>query len=146
MDAVKFLEELKRMCINNEGCNDCPVNVKSACSCKLEHIPECYEDITFDNLVAFVEKWSAEHPQKTRLMDFLEKYPTAPTENGIPYIRPWHLGYCEATCCDECGHMAPIYDLCYKCWNLPLIPGNPLSICPTPTPRTPCATPAPMTI
>jgi len=116
MDAVKFLEELKRMCINNEGCNDCPVNVKSACSCKLEHIPECYEDIAFDNLVAFVEKWSAEHPQKTRLQDFLEKHPGAEVNaDDLPPFMPSWLGYCGKSCY-SCERQPTAKD----CWDLPV--------------------------
>ena len=41
------------------------------------------------------------NPRKTRLADFLEKYPNAPlNKNGMPALMPWNLGYCgDVSCC-----------------------------------------------
>lgn len=43
------------------------------------------------------------HLKKTRLMDFLQKYPTAPLNAiGTPITTPWHLGYCGNITCYDC--------------------------------------------
>lgn len=44
-----------------------------------------------------------ESPKKTRLADFLEKYPNAPLNSaGTPIATPWHLGYCGDITCYDC--------------------------------------------
>ena len=49
-----------------------------------------------EKAIAIVEKWAAEHPQKTIFQDFLEKYPNASlTSYGTPHICPCELGYEE---------------------------------------------------
>ena len=58
--------------------------------------------------------WSQEHPRKTMLQDFLEKYPYAKLRNdGTPEgICPDILGYEDGeSWCDR---------KCVKCWNRPL--------------------------
>lgn len=43
------------------------------------------------------------NPKKTRLADFLEKYPNAPLNAiGIPRLTPWSLGYCGDMYCPTC--------------------------------------------
>lgn len=118
MDAVKFLKELKRMCENTDACSGCPARFLRSgfFACKLEHIPESYEGFAFDDLVSFVEKWSAEHPVKTRLMDFLEKFPNASLgSSGTPLYLPRPFGYCDRETCQGCDHWGSS-----DCWNLPL--------------------------
>lgn len=69
MDAVKFVEEAKRMChANIDNCADCFKGV--AC-------PICLtgEYHTPTERVKIVEEWSATHPRKTRQSVFLEQYP-----------------------------------------------------------------------
>lgn len=65
MDAVKFVEERRRMytlgCIK-KGIND--YNTKA------------------EDVVAEVEQWSAAHPRKTRQSVFLEQYPEALVLDG----------------------------------------------------------------
>ena len=120
MDAVKFLEELKRMCENTSACDGCPARFLRSgfFACKLEHIPESYEGFAFDDLVSFVEKWSAEHPQKTRLQDFLERVPFArKTAHGVPPFAPIHVGYCKEEFCPLCKHAKESYEYC---WSLPV--------------------------
>lgn len=57
-----------------------------------------------------------ENQKKTRLADFLEKYPNAPrNEDGIPELMPRSLGYCGDTFCYACEKGAgktPAW-----CWN-----------------------------
>lgn len=78
MDAVKFLKEYNRMLkkpengscgINCEGCPISSYNNGHDVSCQIlrANYPE--------DAVRIVNKWSEEHPQKTYLMDFLEKFP-----------------------------------------------------------------------
>jgi hypothetical protein len=114
MDAVKFLKELRRMC-QNISCSDC--SVQDLCSRSLS-APQWWEDDETKEAVETVEKWSAEHPVKTRLMDFLEKYPNAPMLAGIPrHVLPKYIGYCSTFDCLECEHKGRTYEFC---WNLPL--------------------------
>jgi hypothetical protein len=65
MDAVKFVEERRRMytlgCIK-KGIND--YNTKA------------------EDVVAEVEQWSTAHPHKTRQSVFLEHYPDAPRDKN----------------------------------------------------------------
>lgn len=115
MDAVKFLKEMGRMCASvKEECGRCPLPF----ACPFDDAPSIFADKEIEGLVDSVEKWSSEHPAKTRLMDFLEKYPNAPMVDGIPqHVIPKYLGYCSTTICLACEHKRDTYDFC---WNLPL--------------------------
>lgn len=58
-------------------------------------------------------QWSKDNPKKTRLQDFLEKYPNAElSQKGIPVACAGNLGYCNSNC--------PGSLLCSKCWNEPI--------------------------
>lgn len=77
MDAVKFFEESKRMCESFNGCRDCPLKNLGdyLYPCKLdEYVPENKE---IDKIISIVEKWSSEHPVKTRQSEFLKMFPNA---------------------------------------------------------------------
>lgn len=104
MDAKIFFEEVRRMCMKQATCGECPVLGKDAICLLfgLHSRPNAAKNIA--KAIEAVEKWSQEHPKKTRLMDFLGKYPNAPlNENGIPNLMPWNLGYCgDTSCCLEC--------------------------------------------
>lgn len=64
-----------------------------------------------DELENDVEQWSKDHPLRTRLQDFLEKYPDAELyDDGIPQVCCQLLGYCK-TCVGEKG-------VCKNCWNM----------------------------
>lgn len=106
MDAVKYLKELSRMCDTYESCSKCQIgniSLRNTCSENLRKFSE--------KAVEIVEKWSAEHPQKTILMDFLEKYPNAEFSEGIPKSCCHLLGYPQP---NECG-----FKTCTDCWNRP---------------------------
>lgn len=81
MDAVEFLKEYHRMC-KSVDCIKCGLyhlnnETGSNCSEYIEAHP--------DKAVQIVEQWSKEHPRKTRLQDFLEKYPNAEiSSKGVP--------------------------------------------------------------
>lgn len=65
MDAVKFLQERKRMFLSGDS--------------SLIYWMEDGMEVTVDPevLVRNVEEWSAAHPRKTRQSIFLEQYPQA---------------------------------------------------------------------
>lgn len=113
MDAVKFLREFRRLCSSSVGCEGCALE-------KIKH--QCFTaPMLSEEFVSIVEKWSAEHPRKTRLQDFLEKYPEAMLRGGLPLFLPYTVGYCgdtdEIACgyCMHCSRNDP-----EKCWNRPL--------------------------
>lgn len=65
MDAVKFIEEHRRM-----------YKVTG------KHLPTLAEGIPAEDVVKEVEEWSAAHPRKTRKSVFLEQYPEALVLDG----------------------------------------------------------------
>ncbi len=115
MDALKFIEERNRMCDRYwQAGGDCYDG------CPMANVGECNElrDMVDDSgkavgkVVEIVEKWSKEHPRKTRQSVFLEQYPEAWVDedgclcicpNGIS---PWHRsedGECiTADKCADC--------------------------------------------
>lgn len=118
MTALEYFHEKARMTkLDSVGacgisCSDCPLsrdNNEKGVSCSGLEILHTEESI------AIVEKWATEHPRKTILQDFLEKYPKAPMdERGFPLeICPHHLGYV----CDVCEELDA---KCKACWNRPL--------------------------
>lgn len=121
MDAIKYFEEKKRM-MNSLGrkngicsgvnCNDCPFNL---CTDKKGMLCGEIEFEYPEEAVAIVEKWAEEHPQKTMLMDFLEKYPKIKlASDGTPRsICPSDLGYEDQYC-------ELVNRDCVACWNRPL--------------------------
>lgn len=116
MDAIEFIKERNRMCdyYKDDRCwNDdeqCP-----ALDCKCNDFRNAADDEF--KIVNVVEQWSKEHPQKTMLQDFLEKFPKAPLDNdGIPRNCPQSLGYCDDAYCG----IHPTGKICIKCWNRPV--------------------------
>ena len=80
MDALEFIRERKRMCkFCGDECHEYPANEKGYC-------------IAFDEeekAVLIVEKWSAEHPYKTRQGIFLEQYPETELDgSGVMTLCP----------------------------------------------------------
>ena len=86
MDAIKFTNEAKRMCKSfGDDCTGCPAFDNSLTLCKLCIYCECSEE----EKVSIVEKWSKEHPAKTRQSAFLERYPNASIDSqGVLYVCP----------------------------------------------------------
>lgn len=96
MDAVKFVEERRRMfAVTGE-------NPKYS----LFNMNTCAEDV-----VKEVEEWSAAHPRKTRQSVFLEQWPNAELDsNGVIVIDPCDINKtiyrkdngCYNNKCDDC--------------------------------------------
>lgn len=112
MDAVEFIRERNRMCdyyAKNgglAGCVDCQM-YDAVCN-SIRAVTDAYIDI--------VEKWSREHPRKTRQSEFLKQWPEAKkAEDGVLCIRPCFLmadyqkESCKDTYIDEWGSD------CYPC-------------------------------
>lgn len=107
MDVLKFMKERRRMCDYYSRCFECPRADEP--SCNIEEM----SDEELENFVNTVDQWSKKHPQKTRLQDFLEKYPNAQIcESGLPSACCKSLGYCKS--CD------PVGNNCEVCWNMPV--------------------------
>lgn len=95
MDAVKFIEEHRRM-----------YKVTG------KHLPTLAEGIPAEDVIKEVEEWSAAHPRKTRQSVFLEQWPNAWTyADGVLSICPnkvadWHrstIGACSGSkICEDC--------------------------------------------
>lgn len=107
MDAVKFLEETRRMCQAHNVCTGCPADSCGAVDCRVDFM----KDIDAADAVAIVEKWSKENPIKTRNSEFLKRYPNARVqEDGTVELCPkwidqnFDMGsiICHRTCCDRC--------------------------------------------
>ena len=106
MDAVKYLKEVYRMCDSMEECRNCPLNgCNLTFPCKGTKVSAEYKDT--EKCVTVVEKWSAEHPAKTRQSEFLKVFLFAPTdENGVPIMMPCHVDYRASKRCNsytDCG-------------------------------------------
>lgn len=111
MDAVKFLKEFRRMCTGIDDCQHCVVT-ESGKKCPYEF--QLWEDI-YDALadaVDLIEQWSKEHPRKTYLDDFKEKFPKADTKWWLSMPCRKHL-YTGVYHCRD-GHE------CERCWNTPM--------------------------
>lgn len=61
-----------------------------------------------------IQKWSAEHPQRTYLTEFLRSYPNVPLgSDGTPVICPHCLGLHDIEGCKK-------NRTCIECWNQPV--------------------------
>lgn len=90
MDAVKFIKERARMCDSLFGCEGCPANSQE------NGLGECFVGIKSkympEQQIEIVDKWSKEHPRKTRQSVFLEQWPKAPRDNdNLPTACPKHI-------------------------------------------------------
>lgn len=109
-----YLKEKKRMCENN-SCSTCPLTKSFPKGTVCIHT----EYTNLDKAIKIVQKWSNEHPQKTFLTDFLEKYPNVPlAKNGFPSICPYELVYTKEPYAG-CGTRT-----CKQCWNRPIEDNN----------------------
>lgn len=84
MDAVKYLKERERMCNSyNNKCDGCGFGDAPLCNHTEDDNPE--------KAVAIVEKWSAEHPVKTRQSEFLKMFPNAMIDSDAIVIKPCEI-------------------------------------------------------
>lgn len=117
--TVNYFKEKVRM-TNMCGilCRDCPIssdNNKMSIDCNK------FQRKYPEQAVEIVQKWSDEHPQKTRLELFYENYPNAPHHDGVPNACVGAFGYegYAERHTDECEFCQECY-MCRKCWNMPV--------------------------
>lgn len=112
MDAIKFIEERNRMCKSFDvSCEECP----AFDACKDDPCCAVRNMSTLDATaqIAIIEKWSAEHPRKTRQDVFLEQYrETALDEHGVITICPVTLSKAHRNSSGGCKNP---YDRCDVC-------------------------------
>ena len=96
---MEFFSEQRRMCKATSDCTKCQYH-GDMCDNAIELL---------EKTVAEVEKWSQEHPPKTRQDVFLEQWPEAELVDGIIDIKPcrlvvsYRLGpECHKTFCSDC--------------------------------------------
>ena len=105
MEFKEFYPKYRKMCESYKNCKGCPRDYKGCLDLgvELDGLDELEND---------VEQWSKEHPQRTRLQDFREKYPNALLYyDGTPKPCCSDLGYCK-----KC----PEVTTCEECWNMPV--------------------------
>ena len=106
--TVNFLKEWRRYC-GGRRCGYCDLSEHNECgfpACQVKDFPE--------KAVEVVQRWSDEHPVKTRLDDLLEKHPKFEVHpNGYPCLRPFMFGYCK-----DCGSCA--LSPTSVCWDEPV--------------------------
>ena len=105
MDAVEYLKVKTRMCDSLKECGDCPLD-------KINNTDNinCFDRHYEEEAVAIVEKWSAEHPKKTRQSEFLKMFPRVRTsDDGVIYMDPCdvdtsykHSKECDNVQCWDC--------------------------------------------
>ena len=94
MDAVKFLQERDRM--YKSGAATPGIGLE--------------DDYDIASAVQIVERWSAEHPRKTRQSEFLKQWPNAIVEYEVLTICPkvvlgrenWMGKGCGGVLCNDC--------------------------------------------
>lgn len=96
------IKDLKRMCEFHSDCSKCEL-FTTYDACRVCFFP--------DNADEIVDKWAEEHPAKTYMQDFFEKFPNAPKDkDGKP-----------TTCVKNIYDNLDIYCFesdCVDCWNL----------------------------
>ena len=98
MDAVKFIEEHRRM-----------YKVTG------KHLPTLAEGIPAEEVVKEVEEWSAAHPRKTRQDVFLEQWPNvARDRGGVVNICPKLLDV-DISCTDDETERTGLCKACDDC-------------------------------
>lgn len=102
MDAVKFIEERRRMCKSfDTGCNGCPAF--NACNNNLCCAVGNESKMDATSQIAIVEEWSAAHPRKTRQSVFLEQYPDAVLDKfGVIQMCPMAISVAYRDSDGEC--------------------------------------------
>lgn len=100
MDALKFLNMVDR------------ISAKWTTEEKAQY-NEYRENRDNTSAIAFVVKWEAEHPVKTRQSEFLKQWPDADIdENGVLQTCPALI---SASHRDQAGWCATIYNKCEDC-------------------------------
>lgn len=109
MDAVEFVNKMNRMCAKYPDCVGCPIETEN-------QDEDCMSKVPAEQMVAIVEKWTNEHPGKTRQSEFLRVIP------NLRLDKAGSIQLCPATITGErCEVYGAAYENCYDCrknfWN-----------------------------
>ena len=116
MEFTEYMKIKRRMTQASEDdtcsldCHVCPLGLyKNGYSCNCRRLELIYPE----KAESIVKKWAEEHPQKTIIQDFYEKYPNVMINtDGTPPMCVLSIGYKGI---DNCNHGS-----CVDCWNQPL--------------------------
>lgn len=110
MDALKFIEERNRMCERywqvDGDCDGCPMVNVDECNELRNMVDDAGKAV--GKVVEIIEKWSKEHPRKTRQDVFLKQCPNAAVHvDGVLAVAPCRVdrtatGRCAGTACEDC--------------------------------------------
>ena len=107
MDAIKYLNAARRMCNHYANCTECPAD-DSISFCKM-NITKCNAEEKVD----IIEKWSKEHPVKTRQSMFLRQYPEAQVDDtGVLRMCPAIISTAHR---GDKGGCADVSKMCATC-------------------------------
>lgn len=102
------IKDLKKMCRSfKKACNNCPLYSDYSRGC----CGACQITLP-DNADEIVDKWVEEHPVKTYMQDFFEKFPNAmKAKSGepIPCVKSMYPKIHLSPCLEE--------KECFDCWN-----------------------------
>ena len=100
MDALDFLVERKRMCDSHRCCKGCPLE-DGKCV-----VSDVAPDEDYKRIITAVERWSKEHPRKTRQSVFLERWPNCQMgDDGVIGMCPRNVNkmhVCGSVGCADC--------------------------------------------
>nr|DAI81389.1 MAG TPA: hypothetical protein [Caudoviricetes sp.] len=116
MDAIKFIEERRRMCksFNSLECKGCPAFNAYELSCVVDKASK----VDAKGQIAIVEKWSVAHPRKTRQDLFLEQWPEAQVEDGVLTLCPSNVSSMYRNSYGGCANYgAKCTDCCREFWS-----------------------------
>lgn len=102
------------------NCTECPLNSSNNGSSDMMSCSD-FETIYPQKAIAIVQKWSDEHPKRTYLSEFLEHYPNAELDHGVPKVCLKKLGIVSGCAKTKEGDL---YISCYRCWNQPIEDGE----------------------
>lgn len=109
MEFKEAMRVIKRICAVQDDCEKCELDS----NCPFETVPS---NLDFDEVEATLVKWAAEHPEKTRMDDFFEKFPKATRdEDGVPAVCARDIGYLS-----KCPSAPDNLVTCSDCWRRPL--------------------------
>lgn len=116
--TINFLHELQRLCDSRTACaadaaneEQCPM--LGRCEDALTKID--IEDAK--KLIENLQKWSDEHPKKTYVQDFFEKFPKAQSSiDGAPLLCRQRVYGETRPAFEDCNYPGT----CKNCWDEPM--------------------------
>lgn len=98
MGAVEFLRDFRRMC-SSYG------TICTGCKLKDAHCIPTEKNFDHKEVIRVVEEWAKEHPEKTRLSEFLKMFPNSSICDDFPIPCPTDFDRnekCELKSCIDC--------------------------------------------